>query len=866
MRERILLVPGLNGNELIKNLALYNVKCFNLRIVTGSELAQMALIRSGIAVKEEFIDTTEEITIISKAIKGIRYFDKPTYSDLSNITSAIRRMRSLVTDPDETKVIEDTLSEGMFKTKNDALIKAYKEYMRILKDKSCIDSVSLIRKAIAECTSFDAEFEILKEYPLNPVESALIQKVSDGKANTISINDLYNASDKPIKISSYKNCYGASNEVETIITDIYSGKNTDDCTVVVTDPATYGQLFLDYALMYDIPVTFGCGIPIMNSNPAKLLVLYYNWMTSGFFGSTSIKAMLTSDAFDRGNLPLSDEEFSWNVFYELLCQIRYTNDINVNLSRYDKFKKALMEDGALIDEDDTESLEAFHEKELCLESLRRMAYELSLLPEEFITKYSYLRKSKNSNSEALLSALDSASVKGIADQLAIIRKAEIDQSLEDIIRSILATGQLSQQSEPGKIHITTVDKAAASVRKNMYIAEMSATRFPGSPKENYLLLDEELRAFGSPAERFTSAGRIMANRDHLLELVRLASGLESDIQVSYAGLNVSELKQENASSLIYELYKEEHGNDITYEQLMKNIKTVEYFEPKVSIGRYIGKAYLKKNLIPTHTHNNAPRQVAQDITEREFSPSALDKYVGCPRKFMLRYIIGLHEPDEDDPFLVIAPNEEGVLLHSLMELLADPATDKDKFMQAAEEYFDRYIAEHTPLIPDNVKDKRTQFLEMADQAYESDPHREIILKEEDIHKTHECGIRLYGYPDRVEKLEDGSCIIVDYKTSHKERHAENDPASCLQVLIYAYLMEQSGYKVSHCEYRYVRLEKTIRCEWNEETKSELDDILTDFKEHMENGYFPTFSNFIPNVKDFNPCEHCKYGLVCGKGV
>lgn len=104
----------------------------------------------------------------------------------------------------------------------------------------------------------------------NPLENALLQKISGGKAPaSISINELFKVDDKPIKISSYKNCYGASNEVETILSDIYSDKNVDECTVAITDTVTNGQLFFDYALLYDIPMTFGCGIPIMNSNPAS---------------------------------------------------------------------------------------------------------------------------------------------------------------------------------------------------------------------------------------------------------------------------------------------------------------------------------------------------------------------------------------------------------------------------------------------------------------------------------------------------------------------------------------------------------------------------------------------------------------------
>ena len=50
MKERIILAPGLNGNELIKNFAYHGISCFNTRIVSTGELARLALMRSGISI------------------------------------------------------------------------------------------------------------------------------------------------------------------------------------------------------------------------------------------------------------------------------------------------------------------------------------------------------------------------------------------------------------------------------------------------------------------------------------------------------------------------------------------------------------------------------------------------------------------------------------------------------------------------------------------------------------------------------------------------------------------------------------------------------------------------------------------------
>ena len=141
-----------------------------------------------------------------------------------------------------------------------------------------------------------------------------------------------------------------------------------------------------------------------------------------------------------------------------------------------------------------------------------------------------------------------------------------------------------------------------------------------------------------------------------------------------------------------------------------------------------------------------------------------------------------------------------------------------------------------------------------ENAYKSDPHREVVLKEEDIHCVHPTGVKLHGYPDRVEKLEDGSLLIVDFKTGRQISHTEDDIYSCLQIVIYAYLMESKGYKVSGGEYRYIRLNKSVSCKYDEEMKDKLSELLNTFKDMMENGYFPCGLD----------CTFCKYDSICGR--
>ncbi len=494
----------------------------------------------------------------------------------------------------------------------------------------------------------------------------------------------------------------------------------------------------------------------------------------------------------------------------------------------------------------------------CLEIV---AEELALPAEDFISKYAYIRRSSDSNADQLVMMLDIAASRAIYEELKVIRSSGADQNADDIIPSVLKLNVCAQRSESGKLHVTGIEGAFASIRENLYIAGLSASNFPGSPRENYLLLDEDLKLFGPGTEKLTADGRILRKREELLTLIHLASALGSNISVSYAGLNVSELKKDNPSSLIFELFREEHGGAATSGELEQEIRKIDYFEPAISVSRLVGNAYTKGQRIRSGVPANVQGTPVPWNLEKAWSPTALDSFFGCPRQFMLKYILGIPEPEDYDPFEIISAMDTGTLAHSLMEALGGEAMDAGAFREKSEEYFDRFLKEHPPLIAENVPAVREQFLEMMETAYEMDPHREVALEEEDIYCTHESGVKIHGFPDRVEKLDDGTYLVVDFKSGRSVKHVQDDIGTCLQVIIYAYLMEQKGFHVSGGEYRYIRLGETVTCRFDDDMKRQLSERLMLFKNCMLSGSFPAAE---ASEDGEDPCRYCKYKSICGK--
>ncbi len=852
MKEKIILAPGLNGNELMRSLALHGKNCIGTRILGAAELARLALMRSGIPITGDFVSAKEEAGIIAEAAAEETYFGKASYSDIQEITSAIRRMRSLIASEDEEKELRRILSKGIFRKKNDALLHVFQVYKDILTRCNAVDAVSLIRTAAFKSKVINSEFLRLKEYPLSPLESVLLDRISGGTAAETELCELFGVTEGKVRIGSIRNCYGAPNEVESILEEIYKGKQLDQCTVAVTGGAAYSQLFFDYALLYDIPVTFGCGIPIINSDPARLLSLYDKWIAGGFFGAESLYEMLSSKAFDRAKLfdrfPAREEGFSRRAFFDILGSLRLTNDRETNRSRIEDFRKAASAEGS-------------GDRKLsyipCLEIL---AEELSLPAEDFISRYANIRKGSGTNADRLVMMLDIAAARAIYEELKVIRSAGAARDADDMIPSVLKLNVCAQRSEPGRLHVTGIEGALAAVRKDLYIAGLSASNFPGSPGENYLLLDEDLDLFGPGAEKLTADGRILRKREELEALVRLASALGSEVSLSYAGLNVSELKKDNPSSLIFELFREEHGSAATSGALKRAVRKVDYFEPAISVSRLVGSAYVKGQSIRPEVPANAKEAPVPWGLKKAWSPTELEAYLICPGKFMLKHILGIPEPEEQDPFEIISPADSGTLAHSLMEELGRGSMDAGAFGKRAEERFDRFLKEHPPLIPANVPAVREDFLEMMRTAYEMDPHREVVLEEEEICCTHESGVKIHGFPDRVEKLDDGTFLIVDFKSGGRIRHIKDDFPTCLQVIIYASLAEQKGFRISGAEYRYIRLGETVTCRIDDDMKRQLSEFLTRFRNGMQSGDFPAE----PSGEREDPCGYCKYKAVCGK--
>jgi CRISPR/Cas system-associated exonuclease Cas4 (RecB family) len=192
----------------------------------------------------------------------------------------------------------------------------------------------------------------------------------------------------------------------------------------------------------------------------------------------------------------------------------------------------------------------------------------------------------------------------------------------------------------------------------------------------------------------------------------------------------------------------------------------------------------------------------------------------------------------------------------MMEKLASEDLARDEFLEACSLAFDEALCERPPVHPSDAEALKREFLRMMGTTYDMDPHNKVLSAEDEFVFDHPSGIRLHGYPDRVEEGPDGRFLVADFKSKRKIDHVQDDFSTCMQVVVYAWLCEQAGIDISGCEYRYTRKGKTVTCKYDYEMKEELNSFLTALRKSIETNDFPRVEDEKVN------CKYCKMAEIC----
>lgn len=209
------------------------------------------------------------------------------------------------------------------------------------------------------------------------------------------------------------------------------------------------------------------------------------------------------------------------------------------------------------------------------------------------------------------------------------------------------------------------------------------------------------------------------------------------------------------------------------------------------------------------------KPVAEFLNDFIFSASSINTYLNCPMQFYYQYVLGLKEKEDllDEP----EGREIGIFIHELLEQVfvrfmgKKPVIDdsfKKKFFAEFNKKFEETLAKRRKsdafMLNAIMQQRLERFL-----GYETQRNiEEIIGLEQTLKKqikfsgrspVFECRI------DRIDKLEDGSILIIDYKTGSTDtppkgikilekmelnRESIRQAVCSFQLPLYLYLLQE----------------------------------------------------------------------------
>lgn len=284
------------------------------------------------------------------------------------------------------------------------------------------------------------------------------------------------------------------------------------------------------------------------------------------------------------------------------------------------------------------------------------------------------------------------------------------------------------------------------------------------------------------------------------------------------------------------------------------------------------------------------REIIQKMREKRYSPSALNRYLACSLRFCL-YDIDYIRVDQsvEEEFSKMAL---GNALHRSMELLYEPFVGKvnpGKYIaaitqQQVDEVVDRVLQEqgvaeggHFEIAVQTIKRYIAQNL-----AYDLSREQGFVVERLESKISAElCGLTLYGTADRVDRLVDGSLMIIDYKSGagdsadfasvEKLFDGQQGNKAVFQTLLYALICRRSE-RVDVVPALYIgrlmnkeKYSPFLNMNGRELNYSD-EEILKEFEERLEvlvEQMFDLDRKFM-KCDNERTCAWCDYRVLCGR--
>ena len=500
--------------------------------------------------------------------------------------------------------------------------------------------------------------------------------------------------------------------------------------------------------------------------------------------------------------------------------------------------------------------------------------------------------------------------------------AMLVSKLEDRVPAPEVEGPSPWTSSGGYLHLSDLEHGGFAGRRATFIVGLDAARFPGGGSNDALLVDDDRRrltAGQNLPSLPTAADRIDERRYAFASLV---ARLRGRVTFSYPTWDAVEGRANTPASELLQAYRLLSGDaNADYEQmhgaiapaasavprgsalldvddvwlhalsfngtLRRGVDAVCATFPRLRAGREAWKIRLRSDL-PTVHHGAItarPGLDPRDNPQRAVSPTQLQVLGTCPHRYLMRYVLRAKKPDDPEfsPEQWLSPIDKGSLLHNVYQRALEDASDagldvaSDGFevrvMQILDDEIERMRAQLPPpgesvfrLEYDNLREDARAFVAMVREDNREFVRFELAFGERgappvELELPDGRKLNVTGRIDRVDRLADGSLVVVDYKTgssfSFTEKSRIYDGGRRLQHALYAKAAEQLfGARVARAEYHFPsRKSQNHRAKYEAAQLRDGMLLVSTLLDFVANGWFvPT------NVPD--DCKFCDYALAC----
>jgi RecB family exonuclease len=701
------------------------------------------------------------------------------------------------------------------------------------------------------------------------------------------------------------------------------------------------------------PVTFAEGLSCVYARPGRALRGWLRWRRADFVQAKAVQ-MVREGLLER---PKSADEIGYARLASNLRAIsigfdrgRYLPQIQAAIEHavalQTKFQQTQPQHSGdrEVDNQRDFGLPALRALEAMFQSLLRVTPTVQDSASNILAKSKrFLLQSARCESqldrEARTKLLDSIDAKAQSLELASESSSSILSWLEELpVNSrIIVSGP-----QPGCIYASRIADAGYSGRKLVFVMGLEASRFPKFAAVDPVLLDGERRQVSTDLTTTVEKARVEQQSLYAL-LFRVLETADAEIHFSYSNRDLIEDRGLSPSPALVDLFRLTQGNPMAHVEDLVN-----FAGPAISFvgvdeatwldsheGRLAGLLTIadpglrQEALEQQHVHFAAARLADSQRIKQEFtafdgyvpkagealdptisssrcSPSRLEAFGACPRRFFFRYGLRITPPDEwsVDPEQWLDPLLFGSLIHHVFEefmreltrgdLIPNLTRDKARLLELLHASIDVY-QQHYPCRSPDAKNRQLEQLEQMchiflreEQRYcEASGARPWILEasfglddtarspldsSEPIEVTLNDGrsIQVVGRIDRIDRLDsDGgaSYTIWDYKSGSDFGFNQGDPFNQgrrLQSFLYVSMLrhrivDQGDSKPKTFSFGYFfpspKLEGK-RIQWSSSELKQGDAILQTICDMIAGGVFPATTNKAD-------CSYCDYASVCG---